>query len=99
MGQGFLDYLNLLHAQGVTLEDAEKSGLAQNKQSLEWSLLMEGQHGLKKDWGVESTANWAQVHFPASETWYFPFVSFLTSFFRVFLATLVLQIKVQELFV
>ena len=30
MGQSFLDYLNLLHAQGVTLEDAGKSGLVQN---------------------------------------------------------------------
>ena len=29
MGQSFLDYLNLLHAQGVTLEDAGKSGLVQ----------------------------------------------------------------------
>ena len=25
MGQTFLDYLNLLHPQGVTLEDAKKS--------------------------------------------------------------------------
>ena len=32
MGQSFLDYLNLLHAQGVTLADAGKSGLVQNEQ-------------------------------------------------------------------
>ena len=62
MGQSFLDYLNLLHAQGVTLQE-----------SLEWSLLLEGQQGLKKDWGVESTANWVQVHLPAFETWCFAF--------------------------
>ena len=31
MGQSFLDYLNLLHPQGVTLEDAGKSGLFQNE--------------------------------------------------------------------
>ena len=37
MGQSFLDYLNLLRAQGVTLEDAGKSGLVQNEQNLEWS--------------------------------------------------------------
>ena len=49
MGQSFIDYLNLLHAQGVTLEDAEKSGLVQNEQSLEWSLLLEARQGLKKD--------------------------------------------------
>ena len=55
MGQSFLDYLNLLHAQGVTLEDVGKSGLVQNEQSLKWSLL---QQGLKKDSGVESTVNW-----------------------------------------
>ena len=54
MGQSFIDYLNLLHAQGVTLEDAEKSGLVQNEQSLEWSLLLEARQGLKKDWEVES---------------------------------------------
>ena len=35
MGQSFLDYLNLLRAQGVALEDAEKSVLFQNEQSLE----------------------------------------------------------------
>ena len=80
MDQSLFDYLNLLHAQGVTLKDAGKSGLVQNEQSLEWSLLLEGQQGLKKDWGVESTANLVQVHLPAFETWYFPFVSFLTSF-------------------
>ena len=57
MGQSFLDYLNLLHAQRVTLKDAWKSGLVQNEQSLECSLLLEGQQGLKKGWGVESTAN------------------------------------------
>ena len=67
MGQSFLDYLNLLHAQGVTLEDAGKSGLVQNEQSLEWSLLLEGQQSLKKDWGVEITANWVQVHTLAFE--------------------------------
>ena len=87
MGQSYLDYLNLLHAQGVTLKDAGKSGLVQNEQSLEWSLLLEGQQSLKKDWGVESTANWVQVHLPAFETWYFPFVSFSTSFCWRFLAT------------
>ena len=48
----------------------------------------------KTDWGVESTANWIQVHLPAFETWYFLFVSFLTSFSRGFRATLVLQTKV-----
>ena len=32
MGQSFLDYLNLLHIQGGTLEDAGKSGLVQNEQ-------------------------------------------------------------------
>ena len=31
MSQSCLDYLNLLHAQRVTLKDAGKSGLAQNK--------------------------------------------------------------------
>ena len=56
MGESFIDYLNLLHAQ-VTLEDAGKSGLVQNEQSLEWSLLLMGQQGLKKDWEVESTVN------------------------------------------
>ena len=30
-GQSFLDYLNLLQAQGVTLEDAGKSGLVRNE--------------------------------------------------------------------
>ena len=66
--------------------------------SLEWSLLLEEQQGLKKDWGVESTANWKQVHFPAFETRYFPFVPYLTSFCRGFLAKLVLQRKFQWLF-
>ena len=99
IGQSFLGYLNLLHAQGVTLDDVGKSGLVQNEQSLEWSLLLEGQLGLKKDWGVESTADWVQVHLPPLETSYFPFVSFLTSFFRGFLEKLVFQTKVQELFV
>ena len=80
MGQSFLDDLDLLHAHGVTLEDLGKPGLVQNEQSLEWSLLLEGQQGLKKDWGVESTTNLVQVHLPSFETWYFPFVSFLTSF-------------------
>ena len=78
-------YLNLLHVQGVALEDAGESGLVQNEQSLEWSLLLEGQQGLKKDWEVESTANWVRVHFPAFETRYFPFMSLLTSFCRGFL--------------
>ena len=97
MGQGFLDYLNLLDAQGVTLKDAGKSGLVQNEQSFEWSLLLKGQQGLKilKLKGVESTSKWVQVHLLAFKTWYFPFVSFLTTFCRGFLATLVLQIKVQ----
>ena len=90
IGQSFLDYLNLLQAQGVTLKDAGKSDLVQNEQSLEWSLLLEGEQSLKKDWGVESAANWVQVHLLAFKTWYFPFVSFLTSFCRGFLATLVL---------
>ena len=40
-----------------------KSGFVQIEQSLEWSLLLEGQQGLKKDWGVESSTNWVQVHF------------------------------------
>ena len=79
-GQSFLDDLNLLHAQGVTLKDAGKSGLVQNELSLECSLLLEGQQGLKKDWGVESTANWVQVHLPSFETSYFPFMSFFSSF-------------------
>ena len=35
MGQSFLDYLNLLQVQGVTLEYAGKSNLVQNEQSLE----------------------------------------------------------------
>ena len=56
-----------------------KSGLVQIEQSLEWSLLLEGQQGLKKDWGVKSTAQGIGT-FPAFETWYFPFVSFVTSF-------------------
>ena len=30
MGQSFLDYLNLLQAQGVTLKDAGRSGIVQN---------------------------------------------------------------------
>ena len=47
--------------------------------SLEWSLLLEEQQGLKKDWGVESTENWEQVHLLAFETRYFPFVPYLTS--------------------
>ena len=34
-GQSFLDDLNLLHAQGVTLDNAGKSSLVQNEQSLE----------------------------------------------------------------
>ena len=97
MGQSFLNYLNFLHPQGVTFEYAGKSGVGQNEQSLEWSLLLEGQEGLKKDWGVKSTENLVQVHLPAFETRYFPFVSFLT-FCRQFLAKLVLQTKVQELF-
>ena len=37
MDQSFLDYLNLLLAQGVTLDDAGKSGLVQNEQSLIWN--------------------------------------------------------------
>ena len=45
LGQSFLDYQNPLHAQGVTLTDAGKSGLVQNEQSLEWSLLLELQVG------------------------------------------------------
>ena len=61
IGQSFLDYLNILRAQEVTLEDARKSALVQNEQSLEWPLQLEGQQGLKEDWGVESTANWLQV--------------------------------------
>ena len=61
MVQIFLDYPILLHAQGVTLEDPGESGLVQNEKSLEWSLLLEEQQGLKEDWGVESTANWVQV--------------------------------------
>ena len=81
IGQSFLDYLNILRAQEVTLKDARESGLVQNEQSLEWPLLLEGQQGLKEDWGVESTANWLQVHMPAFETRYFPFMSFLTSLF------------------
>ena len=52
-----------------------------------------------KDWGVESTANWVQVHFLAFETRYFSFVSFLTSFCKGSLAELVLQGKLQGLFV
>ena len=70
IGQSFLDYLNILRALEVTLEDARKCALVQNEQSLEWPLLLEGQQGLKKDWGVESTANWLQVHMPAFETRY-----------------------------
>ena len=97
MGQSFLNYLNFLHPQGVTFAYAGKSDVGQNEQSLEWSLLVEGQEGLKKDWGVKSTENLVQVHLPAFETRYFPFVSFLT-FCREFLAKLVLQTKVQELF-
>ena len=46
MGQSFLECLNLLHAQGV-------SGLVQHEQSLEWSLLLKGRQGLKKDWKLK----------------------------------------------
>ena len=49
MGQSFPDYLNLLHAKEVTVNDARESGLIQNEQSLEWSLFLEEQQGLKKD--------------------------------------------------
>ena len=95
MDQSFLDYLNLLRAQGVTLDDAGKSGIVQSEQSLIWNgLLLEGQQGLKNNWGVESTANWVQVHFPTFERRYFLFVSFLTSFYQGFLAKLLLQTKV-----
>ena len=57
IGQSFLDYLHLLHAQRVTIEVGGKSGLVQNEQSLEWSLLLKGKQGLKKVWKVEKTAN------------------------------------------
>ena len=49
MGQSFPDYLNLLHAKEVTVNDARESGLIENEQSLEWSLFLEEQQGLKKD--------------------------------------------------
>ena len=45
VGQNFLNYPKLLHAQGVTLENAGKSGLIRNEQSLKWSLLMKGEQG------------------------------------------------------
>ena len=76
MGQSFLDYRNLLRPEGVTLLDARKSSLAQNEQTLEWSLLLQGQQGLKKDWGVESTANWLQVHLSLFETQIYWSISF-----------------------
>ena len=47
VGQSFLDYPNLPCPQGVTLLDARKSSLVQNEQTLEWSLLLEEQQGLK----------------------------------------------------
>ena len=65
--------------------------------SLEWPLLPKGQEALKKDWGVESTANWTHLHMAAFETRYFLTASFLTPFCRGFLAKLVLQTKVQRL--
>ena len=49
MGQSFPDYLNLVYAKELTVNDARESGLIQNKQSLEWSLFLEEQQGLKKD--------------------------------------------------
>ena len=54
MSQNFLNYLNLLHAQRLTLENAGKSGLIQNS---EWPLILKGEQGLEKDWEVETTAN------------------------------------------
>ena len=43
MGKSLVNYLNLLHTQSETLENSRKSGLIQNEQSLEWSLLLNGQ--------------------------------------------------------
>ena len=88
MSQSFLVYLNLLHAQ-------RQGNLVLFKMNRIWN----GQ-GCWKDSKVwKGVGSWkycklVQVYLPAFETWYFPFVSFLTPFCWWFLATLVLQTKV-----
>ena len=58
-------------------------------------VIAEGAAGFEERLGSCKYCKLGTGTLPAFETWYFPFVSFLTSLCRGFLATLVLQTKVQ----